>query len=192
MQEIRKFAKDMLSMDIAELKETLPAALDKIREVGFVKLVKDKEAKELIPNIREKIKTMESQDLESLMPLVFPIMLEGMTELINASGDAKDELEDIEDLTINIVVPDFMTLAIVIQDCAFTAQTTPGAEPDLTIEMDKEAWFKLVRGEADPISSYMAGDLHMIGEMTKAMQLRGLFDILSDEYDFDIGGFAGM
>ncbi len=192
MEEIRKFAKGMLSMDIAELKKTLPAALDKIRKVGFVKLVKDAEAKELIPNIREKIKTMESTDLESLMPLVLPIMLEGMTELINASGDAKDELEDIEDLTINIVVPDFMTLAIVIKDCAFTAQTTPGQEPDLTIEMDKEAWFKLVRGEADPISSYMAGDLHMTGEMTKAMQLRGLFDILSDEYDFDIGSMAGM
>lgn len=192
MEDIRKFAKDMLSMDAAQLTKALPAALAKVKKVGFIKLVKDAEAKELLPNIREKIKTMESSDLQSMMPIVMPIMLDAMTELIGASGDAKDELEDIGNLTINIVVPDFMTLAIIIADGKFKAQSTAGAEPDLTIDMDKEAWFKLVRGEADPVSAYMAGDLHMTGEMTKAMQLRGLFDILSDEYDVDIGGFAGM
>lgn len=192
MEEIRKFAKEMLSMNAAQLTKALPSAIDKIKKVGFVKLVKDKDAKELLPNIREKIKALDVKDLETLIPIVMPVLLDGMTELIGASGDAKDELEDIGNLTINIVVPDFVTLAIIIKDGVFKAQSTAGAEPDLTIDMDKEAWFKLMRGEADPVSSYMAGELHMTGEMTKAMQLRGLFDILSDEYDFDIGSMAGM
>ena len=193
MDEIREFTKEMSTMDAAQLQEALPAILEKVREVGFTVLVKDPEAKKLIPNIREKIKTMESSDLEALMPIVLPVLLDGMTELISASENAKDELEDMDNLTINLVVPEFMTIAITVQDGAFKAETaSEGSEPDLKIEMDKEVWFKLVKGEMDPVSGYMSGDLHMIGEMTKAMQLRGLFELLSDEYDFDIGGFAGM
>ena len=193
MDEIREFTKEMSTMDAAQLQEALPAILEKVREVGFTVLVKDPEAKELIPNIREKIKTMESSDLEALMPIVLPVLLEGMTELISASENAKDELEDMDNLTINLVVPEFMTIAITVQDGVFKAETaSEGSEPDLKIEMDKEVWFKLVKGEMDPVSGYMSGDLHMIGEITKAMQLRGLFELLSDEYDFDIGGFAGM
>jgi len=97
-----------------------------------------------------------------------------------------------DDMTIHLVVPDFVTIAISVHEGVFKADTSSEAEPDLKIDMEKEVWFKLMKGEADPVSSYMAGDLHMTGEIQKAMQLRGLFEILSDEYDFDMSGFTGM
>jgi len=83
LDEIREFTKGIESMDIAQMQEALPTILEKIKEVGFLKLVKDSEAKELMPSIREKIKIMEPSDLETMMPLVLPVILDGMTEKMN-------------------------------------------------------------------------------------------------------------
>ena len=58
---------------------------------------------------------------------------------------------------------------------------------ELMVDMKKDSFLNLMKGESDLISLYMAGGFTMEGPIQKAMQLQSLFEIISDEYDFDLG-----
>ncbi|MHA1268311.1 MAG: SCP2 sterol-binding domain-containing protein [Candidatus Helarchaeota archaeon] len=178
---------------VKELEEDL--SVDKIlkviemtESVGFLNLVKDDDLKDFLPSMREKIGELSADDLKKIIPKFLPVMFKGMQELLEASEEAQEELEDIDDMSILISVPDMnINIFMKIEDGKFSAGEGDIEDPSLKIKMAEETFMKMATGDLDAMQAYMSGEVQLEGDMTKAMALRPLLDVLADEYDFDIG-----
>ena len=130
-------------------------------------------------------------DIEVLVPLskiVMPTLIEGMSELLANSEEAQEEMEDMEDVSVEISVPTIdMYLNMSIKDGKFTGGEGKLPDAELKLGMKKSAFLNLLQNEGDLVSAYMGGDVTLEGPLNKAMSLQSLFEILSDEYDFDLG-----
>jgi putative sterol carrier protein len=185
LEEYKKLV-EKLETDMS--KDTILQLIDMTKEVGFINIVKDDDLKDFLGTMREKIAELSSDDLKEIIPKFLPIMFGGMQELLDASEDAKDELEDMDDMAMMISVPDMnVQIFMKIEDGKFTAGEGEVDDPDLTIKMAEETFMKMATGDLDAMQAYMSGEVQLEGDMTKAMAIRPLMDILADEYEFDIG-----
>ncbi len=188
MEDLKKMVKGLEGADAAKLKEDIPKIMAKIKEVGFIKVVQDEELKEFMPKMREQMANVDIEELVPLAKVVMPTFFEGMAELIAASEDAQEELEDMDDMAMQMQVPDLdVYMYMKIADGKFSAGAGKTDDPDLTITINKDTFLKQMQGESDMMSAYMSGEIKMEGEMAKAMALRPLFEVLADEYGFEAG-----
>ena len=188
MEDLKNMVKGLEGADAAKLKEDIPKIMDKIKEVGFVKVAQDDELKDFMPKLRDQMANVDIDELVPLAKVVMPTLFDGMQQLIDASEEAKEELEDLDDMAMLMQVPDldvYMYMRIV--DGKFTAGTEKIDDADLTITINKETFLKQMQGEGDMMSAYMSGEIKMEGEMAKAMALRPLLEVLADEYGMDLG-----
>ncbi|NVM31629.1 MAG: SCP2 sterol-binding domain-containing protein [Candidatus Helarchaeota archaeon] len=191
MDELREMVKSIGDADAAKLKDLIPKIMNKIKEVGFVKVVRDEELKTFMPKMREKMAEIDVEELIPLANVVMPTFFEGMTELFAASEEAQEELEDMDDMKMQMSSPDLdVYMFITVEDGKLTAGSGKLDDPDVSIIINKETFLKQMQGESDMVSSYMSGDIKIEGEMAKVMALRPLFEVLSDEYDLEMG-FGG-
>ncbi|MHA1380069.1 MAG: SCP2 sterol-binding domain-containing protein [Candidatus Helarchaeota archaeon] len=188
MEELRNMVKGLEGADAAKLKEDIPKIMAKIKEIGFVEVVKDEELKDFMPKMREQMANVDLDELVPLAKVVMPTFFEGMQELIEASEEAKEELEDIDDMSMMMQVPEldvYMYMKII--DGKFSAGAEKIDDADLTITINKDTFLKQMQGEGDMMSAYMSGEIKMEGEMAKAMALRPLIEVLADEYGIEMG-----
>lgn len=191
MEELKEMINSLEGADVDTLKDLIPKIIEKIKEIGFVAVMKDQDLKEFMPKMREQMANVDIEELVPLANVVMPTFFEGMTELIENSEEAKEELGDMDDMKIMMTVPDLdIAMFMQIEGGKFKAGSGQVDEPDLTISINKETFLKQMQGQSDMMSAYMSGDIKMEGEMAKAMALRPLLEILSDEYGMDIG-FGG-
>ena len=129
-------------------------------------------------------------DPEKLVPLaevVMPTLFDGLAELIDASEEAQEELEDMDDMTVQVAVPDIdVYMFVKLEDGKFSAGNGK-IEAELKLTMDKATFVEQMKGEGDLVSSYMSGAVSLEGPLNKAMALNTLFEVIADEYDLDIG-----
>ena len=188
MEELRKMVKGLEGADAAKLKEEIPKVMAKIKEIGFVEVVKDEELKDFMPKMREQMASIDVEELVPLANVVMPTFFEGMAELIENSEEAKEELEDMDDMKMQMSVPDLdVHMFMVIEEGKFKAGTGKVDEPDLLITINKNTFLQQMQGESDMMSAYMSGDIKLEGEIAKVMALRPLFEILADEYGIEMG-----
>ena len=188
MEELKEIVKTLEGADVETLKDLTPKIMEKIKEVGYVEVMTDPNLKDLIPKMREKMASIDIEELVPLANVVIPTLFEGMSILIENSEEAKEELEDMDDIKINLTVPELDTsIFIKIEGGKFKAGSGLVEEPDLTILIGKEAFIKLLQGQSDMMSAYMAGEIKLEGDMVKVMALGSLFEIFADEYGIDIG-----
>ncbi len=188
MEELKEMVKTLEGAGIETLKDLTPKIMEKIKEVGYVEVMTDPNLKDIIPKMREQMANIDIEELVPLASVVIQTLFEGMSVLIENSEEAKEELEDMEDTKINLTVPELDTsIFIQIEGGKFKAGSGLVEEPDLTVLIDKEPFVKLLQGQSDMMSAYMAGDIKLEGEIAKVMALRSLFEIFADEYGIDIG-----
>jgi len=185
LDEYKKLVKDLESGITAD---KLLKIVDMTEKVGFLKIVKDESLREFLPSLRDKLAELSADDLKKLIPKFMPVMFRGMQELIEASEEAKEELADMEDMTLVISVPDMnLGIHMKIEDGKFSAGEGEVDSPSLKIKMSEDTFMKMASGELDAMAAYMSGEIQLEGDMTKAMAIRPIMDILSDEYEFDLG-----
>ena len=188
MEELKKLGEALPDMSTDDILEKVPRVMELVKEIGFLEIVQDEDLKDLIPDMREK---MGDIDLDKLVPLaktMMPMMIEGMTELLMKSEEAQEELEDMEDVTVEVSIPEIdLYLHMTILDGKFDGGEGKLPDAELKLGMKKTAFLKMVTGEGDLVTSYMSGEVTLEGPLNKAMTLQSLMEILADEFDFDLG-----
>ena len=188
MEELKKLAESLPDASADEIVKQVPKLMELVKQIGFLQVVQDEDLKDLIPDMREK---MGDVDVEALIPLskiVMPTLIEGMTELIQNSEEAQEELEDMEDISVEVSIPEIdLYLHMTITDGKFDGGEGKLPDAELKLGMKKMAFLNMLKGEGDLVSSYMAGEVSLEGPLNKAMTLQSLMEILSDEFDFDLG-----
>jgi len=188
MEELKALVEKIPDASSAELIEDIPKMMALVKEVGFLAVVQDEDLKDFIEEMREK---MGDIDIDSLVPLakvVMPTLIEGMAELLANSEEALEEMADMEEVSVEVSVPSIdMYLNMSIVDGKFIGGEGKLPDAELKLGMQKSAFLALLQNEGDLVSAYMSGTVTLEGPLNKAMSLQSLFEILSDEYDFDLG-----
>ncbi|MBD3229499.1 MAG: hypothetical protein GF329_15045 [Candidatus Lokiarchaeota archaeon] len=180
-QLVKKLETDMSKATILKLVEMT-------KEIGFLKIIKDEDLRDFVTTLRDKLGDLDLEDMKEIIPKFLPVMFGGMKELLEASEEAQFELEDMDDMSMVISVPDLdVSIFMKIEEGKFDAGEGTVEDADLTITMSEENFMKLATGEMDAMQAYMSGEIQLEGDMTKAMAIRPLMDILADEYEFDLG-----
>ena len=188
MEELKKMLESLDGADTAKIIEDVPKIMEKIKEIGFVKVVGDEVLKDFLPDIRDRIADVNIEELVPLAKVIMPAFFEGMTELVENSDEAKEEIEEMEDMRLQILVPDLdVHMFMIIEEGKFTGGSGKIDNPELKITLEKETFLNLMKGDVDMVSAYMSGGMSMEGPLNKAMALQSLFDIIADEYDMDVG-----
>lgn len=188
MEELRDMISSLEAADADKLIEDVPKIMEKIKEIGFLKVVQDDELKSFLPDLREKMADIDIEKLVPLAKVVMPSLFEGMGELFENSEEAKEELENMDDMSVQVAVPDLdVYMYVIVKGGKFTAGNGTIDNPELTLTMNKEAFIEQMQGKGSLVNAYMAGQVSLEGPINKAMALNTLFEVLADEYDMDIG-----
>ena len=97
-------------LDADMSKENILALIDMTPKVGFLNLVKDDEIREFLSGMQEKMGEVSADDLKEIIPPFMNVMFGGMKDLLNASEEAQEELEDMDDMSMCINVPEMNNL----------------------------------------------------------------------------------
>ncbi|MHA1266103.1 MAG: SCP2 sterol-binding domain-containing protein [Candidatus Helarchaeota archaeon] len=185
MEDIKAFVKKAETMSKEELIQAFPEIIEKAKAVGFTKVTK--EIPDISDLIRNKLAEFEVDDAIALMRKFLPVLFEAMKEVIESNEDLQEELEDIEDTKISMVVEDAdFAMTFIVEEGKLNVQMEQAADADLTLKLTKEAMKAIMAGQSDPIQAYMAGDVKTEGEIAKAMALRSLFEMLGEEFGFEL------
>lgn len=188
MEDLRKMVAALEDADDDGVIEAIPKIMAKIKEVGFLKVVQDDDLKDFLPEMREKMADIPMDKLVPLASVLLPTLFEGIGDLIEASEDAKEELSDMEDMTVQMAVPDInVYLFVTLKDGKFNAGSGKIDNPELRLTMNKESFIEQMKGEGSLVNSYMAGAVQLEGPLNKAMAMNTLFEVIADEYDLDLG-----
>ncbi len=188
MEELREMVKRIGESSTDELVEMVPKMMDLVKEVGFLKMVQDDDLKSLIPDLREKMGDIEVDKLLPLAGVVLPAIFGGLSELIEGSEEAKEQVADMEDMKVQLAVPDLdVYLYVTLLGGKFAAGTGKIDDAELTLTMDKTSFIETMQGKGNLVNSYLAGNVSLEGPVNKAMALNGLLEVISDEYDLELG-----
>jgi putative sterol carrier protein len=190
MEELKELLNALPDADDDKVLADIPKMMSIIKELGFVKVMEDEDMKDFLPEIQERMTNIDIEKLVPLAKVIMPGFFEGMTELVENSEEATEELEDMEDMRLMISVPELdVHMFMIIEGGKFTGGADKIDNAEMKIEVKKDTFLNLMRGEVDLVSAYMAGGMSMEGPLNKAMQLQSLFEVIADEYDMDIGFF---
>jgi len=190
MEELKNWLDSMEDAEDDQVVADIPVMMEKIKEIGFLKVIQDEELKDFLPDIMERMGRIDLEKLVPLAEVILPTFFEGMHELVENSEEAQEELEDMDDMRLLISVPELdVHLFMIVEDGKFSGGAEKIDNADMMITVEKDTFLNLMRGETELVSAYMAGGMTMEGQLNKAMQLQSLFEAVSDEYDFDIGLF---
>ncbi len=187
MEELKEMVKKFETASTDDVIEMVPNILEKVKEVGFLKMVQDDELKDFIPNMREKLGEMEMDKVVPLAGVVLPSIFDGLSELIEASDEAKDQVKDMEDMKVQLSVPDLnVNLYVSLIGGKFSAGSGKIPDAELVLTMDKNSFLETMTGKGNLVNSYLAGQVQLEGPIQKAMALNSLLEVISDVYDLDL------
>lgn len=181
MEEIKKMIENLMEADEEEIKAILPGFVEKVKEVGIENLLQEIPA--LLPRMMERMKDVDVKELSSEIPLLLPLFFDGMVALAERSEAIKTELSSIQELKINLSAPDAgIKFYIQIKDGKISGGVGELPEPDLGIEAEWEKVSSLIGGEpSELLSAYMSGDIKIVGDIAKGMQLMPLLEAINEE-----------
>jgi putative sterol carrier protein len=187
MEDLKNMVKSLDGADAAKLKEDIPKIMDKVKEIGFVEVIRDDDLKDFIPELTKQITTIPVDDLIPLAKVLMPAFFEGMAELLENSEEAMEEIEEMESMKLMMEVPALdIKIFLQVEDGKFSAGMGDVEGADLTITIQKDTFLQLMSGEVNMMNAYLGGGMSAEGTITKALALQTLFEILVDEYDFEM------
>jgi putative sterol carrier protein len=135
-------------------------------------------------DIKEKIEngTLSGSDLADVLEAVVEIVMNNheTTELF------ADMAEEGEDVAINFAIPDMGEHSLVIAggQISFTHEGAP--DPTITITMDQDTAVGLISGKLDPLATFSAGLVKLEGNLTKAMSLILVLQVVGDYFGVEV------
>jgi len=188
MEELKTMVEALEEADIEQLIEDIPKVMEKVKSIGFVKVLEDEELKDFMEVMLDKMKTVDVEKLVPLANVIMPSFFEGMEDLIENSEEAKEELEDMEDMRLQISIPELdVYMFMIIEGGKIKAGSGKIDDPEATLSIDKKTFLELIKGSKDLMSGYMSGGMSYDGQLNKALALNTLFEIITDEYELDLG-----
>ena len=185
MDEIKAFVEKAESMSKEDLVKAMPEILEKAKAVGFLKVAT--EVPEISDLIKNKMGEFEVDQAIEMMKQFMPVMFEAMKELAETDEDIQDELEDIEDTKVAMVIEEAdFAVTLIVEDGKFDFKTELVEGADLVLKMTKDSMKGILSGESDPVQAYMAGEVKAEGNLTKAMAMRSIFEVLGEKFGFEL------
>lgn len=185
MDEIKAFVDKAEGMSKDELIKAFPVIIEKAKQVGFAKVVK--EVPTINEVIRSRMKDFEVDEAIDLMKQFLPVMFDAMKELVEGNEDVQDELEDIEDTSVTMIVEDAsFAMTIIIEEGKLDVKMEEVPDVDLVLKLSKDAMKGIMSGESDAMQAYMSGEVKAEGNLTKAMALRSIFEVIGEEFGFEM------
>ena len=124
-------------------------------------------------------------EITPLIPRIWNLQTQAL-DAISEDEEVKDELEEVDDVSIEITVVEMdqsVTLQVIDQKLGLKLGAVP--EPNLNVNIPISELGKLTSGDiSDLMQAYMAGDVKVSGDLTKAMALRGVIEYLTDKIGF--------
>ncbi|MHC1592202.1 MAG: SCP2 sterol-binding domain-containing protein [Candidatus Helarchaeales archaeon] len=187
MDEIKAMVEKIKDMPKDELVKEIPNIIEKAKAVGFLQVAK--EVPDMAEVIRSKMAEFDVDEAIELIKKFMPVMFDAMKEFAEQNEDIQEELEDTEDVAISMVVEDGdFAMTFIVKDGKFDYKLEQVPDADLVMKMPKEVMANLMAGEGDPMQAYMSGDIKAEGNLAKAMALRSIFEIMGDEFGFNLMG----
>ncbi|MHA1294810.1 MAG: SCP2 sterol-binding domain-containing protein [Promethearchaeota archaeon] len=188
MEELKKIINSLEDAEVDQLIENVPKVMSLAKEIGFAKVLEDEEIKDFISEVMDRMSEIDVEKIVPLARVLLPSFFEGMEDLIENSEEGKEELEDMEDMRLQIAIPELdIYMYLIIEDGKIKAGAEKIDDPEATLQMDKSTFLGLTQGTTDLVSAYMSGGVQYDGQLNKAMALQSLFEILTDEYDLSLG-----
>ncbi len=191
-EKLREMVRSFEVVDSDKLLEEIPKVMKKVKEVSFLKVVQDDELKDFLPDMKKKMVEidMAKLDLEKLKPLaniVLPFLFESFAELVESSDEIKVECEKVEDMSIQVGVPDMdIYMHVIIEGGKFRGGMGKIDNPELSMSMNKNSVIEQMQGKGNLVSSYLAGNILLEGKINKAMALYSIVELIADVYDIDL------
>ncbi|MHA1341434.1 MAG: alkyl sulfatase C-terminal domain-containing protein [Promethearchaeota archaeon] len=115
------------------------------------------------------------------------IFVDAVQELADENEDVQELLEDLkeenENITLNFIVEDInISAAMIIKNGILKTQHSVAENPDVVIKIPKESTAQqILEGKLSMLDAYKKGEIKAEGELSKAMGLGILMNIIGDE-----------
>ena len=116
-----------------------------------------------------------------------PLMFDTVVDYVAGNKDIQEELKRQKSVSLAITLDDqYYSLTIILDNGDFSYQLGVKENPDVKLIMSRETLQKFISGQADPLSAIMSGEVKAEGDINKALNLRPVFDIISDQFGIDL------
>ena len=188
MEEFKAFYDEVKAMEKKDLiKAGIPkfvGMLDKAKQIGFPKVIN--EFPDIGDMIRGKIALFEIDESINIIRQFMPLMFETTVEYIEMNENIQEELKGQDDTTLAISLDDkYYSMTIILKKGKFSYKLGVKDNPDLILVMDRETLLKFISGEVNPMSAIMTGKVNAVGDINKALNLRPIFNIISEQFGID-------
>lgn len=170
VEEIKKLAEQLLSeQELSRAKLLVRGLLEKMKEVSVEELL------DRVPEIY-KIGTKVlgrfdlsqfKQEVEEYIPMLFQSF-----PIISKRKSIRELLSGIEQTKLNISLPDLgLNMHMIIAEDKLSGGMGALEESDISLRASASTFLRMFTGELDPASAYMAGELEVEGDITRATAL---------------------
>jgi len=189
MEDFKAFYDEVKAMEKKDLiKAGIPrfvGMLDKAKQLGFPNVVK--EFPDIADMIRGKIALFEIDESINIIRQFMPLMFDTVVDYVADNKEIQEELKRQKSVSLAITLDDqYYSLTIVLENGDFSYQLGIKENCDVKLIMNRETLQKFISGEADPLSAIMSGEVKAEGDINKALNLRPVFDIISDQFGIDL------
>ncbi len=119
----------------------------------------------------------------------FLLIIEYLKQLATENEDIIEELEELDDLLIQMAVTDrdaFYWLKV--EDGKLDAGQGEVEDPSFTLSTEFNTMLGVLTGELDAASTYMAGDITVVGNLQEAMSFVNILEIAMESFEDLYGG----
>ncbi len=188
MEEFKEFYNEVKGMDKKDLiKAGIPkfvGMLNKAKQIGFAKVVK--EIPDIADMIRGKIALFEINESINIIRQFMPLMFDTVVEYISINKELQDELKSQGNAILAISLDDeYYSMTITLENGEFSYQLGVKDNYDVKLVMNRETFQKFISGATDPMASIMTGEVKAEGDINKALNLKPVLDIISDQFGID-------
>jgi putative sterol carrier protein len=111
------------------------------------------------------------------------LVYEFVKQVAAEDDDLKEELEDIDKMTVQLVVTDVdYKYYVTLGDGEFDYAEGEAEDPSVTMSANQTTWAGLSSGELDSTSAYMSGDLVIEGNLQDAIAYGEILGIAMESF----------
>ncbi|NHI92818.1 MAG: hypothetical protein EAX96_09985 [Candidatus Lokiarchaeota archaeon] len=184
MKDFNRLYEETKQMSRDEIiKNGLPiliSLIEKAKEIGLIKVLK--EFPDITEFLRNKISIFEPDDALLMFKEYVPLIYDGVISLIEENEEIKHKIEGTEDICVAMEIDDAdFAVTGKLKEARMSYQMGINNNVDLIIKMKKDAMKKLLSGELEVVQGLKSGVIKAEGNITKALGLRPIIDIISKE-----------
>jgi putative sterol carrier protein len=173
---------DGLKSDIAQLKE---------RAEGSSYMSVATELGDMNSRLQTTLPRMKREDASEVMQAFYPLVFEGMIELVRTDESVRKKLENAQDVTYVLNVEEVgFNLILMIKSGIFSYGFGVPPQSDITMRTNPKTLIAIMTGQTDAFEAFMNGEVQAEGSIILARGLRGVFETLGDKFGFRLMEFS--